>query len=241
MCPMNAAGRSTDTDRRADPTNNDVMFSGNGNRADSPNDPSCISCECGPAMNSVRQRFITNVTYLVPGGWGAVRKSVSRGWQVSGMYNAQTGFPFSITSPYRTLSYGIGGVVRPFFIHKTPRNSNRRRPQFFTNDVLANPGDYWSIPTTTSPTGIGTVQMASGNLGRNTYTGPGWWDLDFSVAKDTSFIHETKLQLRAEFFNIFHHTTFASPGGQITSSTFGLSKLTENKERQIQLAARLMF
>jgi hypothetical protein len=225
----------------SDLTNNDDIFSGNGNGADSPNNPSCISCEYGPAMNSVRQRFITNATYLVPGQWGAVPKSVSRGWQVSGIYNVQTGFPFSITSPYGTLPYGIGGAVRPFFIQKAPRNSNHGSPQFFTNDVLANPDNYWSIPTTTSPTGIGSVQTAPGNLGRNTYTGPGWWNLDFSVSKDTTFVHETKLQLRAEFFNIFNHTTFASPGGQITSSTFGTSNITENNERQIQLAARVLF
>jgi hypothetical protein len=225
----------------SDLTNNDDIFSGNGNGADSPNNPSCISCEYGPAMNSVRQRFITNSTYLVPGSWGAVPRALSRGWQVSGIYNVQTGFPFSITSPYGTLPYGIGGAVRPNFIQKAPRNSNHGSSQFFTNDVLANPNNYWSIPTTTSPTGIGTVQTAPGNLGRNTYIGPGWWNLDFSVSKDTTFVHETKLQLRAEFFNIFNHTTFASPGGQITSSTFGVSNLTENNERQIQLAARVLF
>jgi Carboxypeptidase regulatory-like domain len=225
----------------SDLTNNDDIFSGNGNGADSPNNPSCISCEYGPAMNSVRQRFITNTTYLVPGLWGAVPRALSRGWQVSGIYNVQTGFPFSITSPYGTLPYGIGGAVRPNFIQKAPRNSNHGSPQFFTADVLANPDNYWSIPTTTSPTGIGTVQTAPGNLGRNTYIGPGWWNLDFSVSKDTTFVHETKLQLRAEFFNIFNHTTFASPGGQITSSTFGTSNVTENNERQIQLAARVLF
>jgi hypothetical protein len=225
----------------SDLTNNDDIFSGNGNGADSPNNPSCISCEYGPAMNSVRQRFITNSTYLVPGSWGAVPRALSRGWQVSGIYNVQTGFPFSITSPYGTLPYGIGGAVRPNFIQKAPRNSNHGSSQFFTDDVLANPNNYWSIPTTTSPTGIGTVQTAPGNLGRNTYIGPGWWNLDFSVSKDTTFVHETKLQLRAEFFNIFNHTTFASPGGQITSSTFGVSNLTENNERQIQLAARVLF
>jgi hypothetical protein len=231
----------------SDLTDNDDIFSGNGNGGDSPNNPSCINpCEYGPAMNTVRHRFIANSTYLVPEGWGDAPKALSRGWEVAGIFNAQTGNPFSITSPYGTLPYGIGGNTRPNFIQQAPRNPNHGVPQFFTDDVIANPSAYWSIPTTTSPTGIGTVQTAPGNLGRNTYFGPSWWNLDFSAFKNTNLPKETTLQLRAEFFNIFNHPTFNSPtqgssGGQITSPVFGLSTSTAYNERQIQIGARFLF
>jgi hypothetical protein len=235
----------------SDLTDNDDIFSGNGNGGDSPNNPSCINpCEYGPAMNTVRHRFITNFTYLFPDGWGPIPKALSRGWQAAGIFNAQTGNPFSVTSPYGTLQYGIGGATRPFFVKQAPRNPNRGVPQYFTDDVINNPSTYWSVPTTTSPTGIGTVQTAPGSLGRNTYFGPNWWNLDFSVFKNTSLPKETTLQLRAEFFNIFNHPDFNSPtqgsngsvpGAQITSPTFGQATATAYVERQIQLGARFIF
>jgi hypothetical protein len=85
------------------------------------------------------------------------------------------------------------------------------------------------------------VQTAPGNLGRNTYTGPSWWNLDFSLVKDTPIAREMKLQLRAEFFNIFNHTTFATPNANLLTSSFGLSTTTASSERQIQFGARILF
>jgi hypothetical protein len=226
----------------SDLTDSDDIFSGDGYGADTIPNPNCVTCEYGPAMNALRQRFIANGSYLIPGKWGEMPKAISRGWQMSGIFNAQTGFPFTIGSPYGTQQFGIGGNNRPNFVTVAPRNSNHGVPQFFTDDVLANPGNYWSTPTTTSPVaGIGTVQTAPGNLGRNTYTGPSWWNLDYSLYKDTNLREGMKLQIRGEFFNVFNHTTFGSPGGTITSSTFGLSTGTAYNERQIQLAARFIF
>jgi len=61
----------------------------------------------------------------------------------------------------------------------------QHRAQFFSSDAINNTGNYFSIPTvTTTIAGVWTVQTAPGNLGRNTYTGPGWWNMDFSVLKD---------------------------------------------------------
>jgi hypothetical protein len=108
------------------------------------------------------------------------------------------------------------------------------------SDVVNNPAAYWSVPTTTNAT-LGTVQTAPGNLGRNTYTGPSWWNLDFSLVKNTTIFKEAKLQLRGEFFNIFNHTTFAIPNGNILTPSFGLSTATAYNERQIQLGARILF
>ncbi len=225
-----------------DLTTSDDIFSGNGFGADSPEFPTCAKCEYGRAMNLVPQRLAANFTYVFPDAWGSVPKLISRGWEVAGIFNIQSGSPFTILSPYGTLQYGNGGANRPFFVETAPRNSNHGVPQFFSNNVLANPGSYWSVPTTTSPiAGIGTVQTAPGNVQRNSYIGPTWWNQDLSLVKDTGLPKGMKLQLRAEFFNIFNHATFASPQSQLTSPTFGLSTATASTERQIQLAARLMF
>jgi hypothetical protein len=77
-----------------------------------------------------------------------------------------------------------------------------------------------------------------------------WGNLDFSGFTDTTLPTESTLQLRAEFFNIFNHSTFNSPtqgsdgsvpGAQITSPTFGLATATAYTERWIQLDARFIF
>jgi hypothetical protein len=96
------------------------------------------------------------------------------------------------------------------------------------------------VPTTTNAA-LGTVQTAPGNLGRNTYTSPSWWNLDFSLVKNTTIAREAKLQLRAEFFNIFNHATLSIPSGSLQSSSFGLISSTAYSERQIQFGARVFF
>jgi hypothetical protein len=49
------------------------------------------------------------------------------------------------------------------------------------------------------------------------------------------------LQLRAEFFNVFNHATFATPGEIIGASNFGISTGTATAERQIQFGGRIVF
>jgi hypothetical protein len=47
--------------------------------------------------------------------------------------------------------------------------------------------------------------MPAGNFGdldRDTIYGPGFWNIDFSLTKDTKLTERLNLQLRAEFFNI---------------------------------------
>ena len=54
-----------------------------------------------------------------------------------------------------------------------------------------------------------------GNMGRNTFPDTGFWNVDFSVAKNWRFTERVHGQFRAEFFNIFNHPNLANPyGGQ---------------------------
>ncbi len=60
-----------------------------------------------------------------------------------------------------------------------------------------------------------------GNMGRNMFQDTGFRNFDFSLAKNFHFGESMRLQLRAEFFNIFNHPNFANPyGGQ---NGFGLN------------------
>ncbi len=239
-----------------DLTNADAIWSGAGPAAGggvTQNNPTCIPCEYARASYNVTQRFAANFAYHVPGSWGFVPSVISSGWQALGIYNAQSGFPFTVIGPYGTYQYGydtFNGVgARPNFVKIAPRDPQHRR-QFFSGDVIENTANYFSIPTTTSTVnGLGTVQTLPGTLGRNTYTGPAWWNMDFSVIKQTRIKEWLDTEFRAEFFNILNHPTIATPSGSISSPSggplgstgFGLSTATESPEREMQFAFRFIF
>jgi hypothetical protein len=226
-------------------TDADALFSASGQSgAQSQNNPTCLRCEYARASYNVTQRFVANFSYAIPDRWGKVPNKISRGWAVLGIFSAQSGFPFNVTSSYGTLQYGLdtlnGLGARPFFIKKAGYNPTHG-PQVFSSDVINNPGNYFSVPTVTDPITQNTVQTAPGNLGRNTFTGPGWWNLDSSITKDTKLTSKVQLQLRAEFFNLFNHATFASPASTLGNPGFGMSSSTASPERQIQFGGRFIF
>jgi hypothetical protein len=214
------------------------------------NNPQCLKCEYAPASYSVAQRFVGNFAYDVPfagvQAFSRLPKRLTQGWKLMGIYTIQTGFPFTVVGPYGTLQYGYdsfdGVGARPFFLQQATKNTGGG-PQFFSNAVIANNGmngQFFAVPTTTSPS-IGTVQTVPGNLGRNTFTGPGWSNLDFSIVKDTRLTESKMLQFRAEFFNLPNDATFGTPNSTLSNPSFGLATYTATTERVIQFGLRFVF
>ncbi len=213
-------------------------------------DPNCLKCERAPAAYNIVQRFVANFEYDVPiGRWNSLSrlpKRLTNGWQFLGIFQAQTGYPFTIGSPYGTLQYGEGGSNRPFFLQKATLSPGEGGgPQFFSNAVIgSNNGvgtGYFDLPTVISPVNNVQVMTGPGTLGRDTFTAPGWSNLDFSVIKDTRITETKTLQFRAEFFNIFNFATFGGPGSTVNSPGFGLTGYTATAEREIQFGLRFMF
>jgi hypothetical protein len=213
-------------------------------------DPNCLRCERAPASYNIVQRFVANFEYDVPiGHWNALSrlpKRLTNGWQTLGIFQAQTGYPITVYSPYGTLQYGEGASNRPFFVQKATLNPNENsNPQFFSSAVIgSNNGvgtGYFNLPTVISPVNGDQVMPGPGTLGRDTFTAPGWPNLDFSVIKNTSITESKSLQFRAEFFNIFNFATFGGPGSTVGSPGFGVTGYTATAERQIQLGLRFIF
>jgi hypothetical protein len=50
---------------------------------------------------------------------------------------------------------------------------------------------------------------------RDSIYGPGFWNVDLSLTKNTKLGEFLNMQLRFEFFNVFNHPNFALPGGTI--------------------------
>jgi hypothetical protein len=251
-----------------DMTDADAVWSSGGqNGAIMENDPQCRKCEYAPASYSVAQRFVANFEYSLPLARALPRlpHRLTEGWKTLGIFQAQSGLPFTVVTSYGSLQYGFdtydGIGVRPFFLQKATRSSVLQAgcgPQFFSDAVIGfdsstctGPGGasplegvgtgYFGIPLVTSPVTGSAAQASPGNLGRNTFIGPGWSNLDFSIIKDTRISESKTLQFRAEFFNILNEATFGNPGATLGSTGFGIITGTATTERQIQFALRLMF
>ena len=98
-----------------------------------------------------------------------------------------------------------------------------------------------------------------GDLGRDTLIGPGYRNLDLSLFKVTEIAESTRLQFRAEFFNVLNHTNLQTPNAVVYSAgptqgsstsqntaavlspTAGVITSTAGTSRQIQLGLKLLF
>jgi len=92
------------------------------------------------------------------------------------------------------------------------------------------------------PASFATPTAGYGSLGRNAIRGPDRLNFNLTVAKITELGKEgrTKLEIRADFFNLFNSVQFHNPDTSFVSGTFGLISSTYDP-RIIQLAARLSF
>ncbi len=89
--------------------------------------------------------------------------------------------------------------------------------------------------------GIPTAAQPFGNAGRNTVRGPAFFQTDFGVIKSFPLFNETtRLEFRAEAFNLFNHTNFGAPNTNVSNSNFG-TITSAFPAREIQFALKLNF
>jgi hypothetical protein len=153
------------------------------------------------------------------------------GWQINGIVTLLSGFPF--TPLVGSNRSGDGDT----------RNPDRPsvNPAFRGGVLLRNP-QRWFDPAAFVLPAAGTY----GNLGRGTFNGPGLAEVDVSISKETGVTERTRLQFRAEFFNLLNRVNFSTPnpivfsGGTVSSSA-GLITATATTSRQVQLGLKLTF
>ena len=214
-----------------------------------PNNPLCYSCEKSVAGFDFPQTLTLNFAYTIPTDkWqalSALPHRLTSGWQITSIVRAQSGFPFTVTSPYGTVEFGTDTYAgfqptRPFLVQQpTFRTGGEPEEQFFSNSVINNQSQFFATPTVAVN---GTeLQTTPGNLGRNTFRSAPFSNVDFSLLKDTKITERATIQFRSEFFNLLNQHAFASPVAVLGASGFGTSNSTVLPERQIQFALRLIF
>ena len=80
-----------------------------------------------------------------------------------------------------------------------------------------------------------------GDAGRNILDGPGRKNVDFSVFKDFRITEDTRVQFRAEFFNLTNTPQFDLPNATIGSGPAGTISSIIGIPRQIQFGLKVAF
>ncbi len=143
-------------------------------------------------------------TYLNHGG--IVDKFVG-GFQLNFIVTARTGFPFTVVCN--------NSIVRPNLVGDPFANVPQDR---FFSAVAFN-----CSPPTSQLTAVQTPTQTIfyGNVGRNSFRGPAYYNTDLSIFKNTAITENVNLQLGIEFFNLFNQTRFTVPNNNVTDGNFG--------------------
>jgi Carboxypeptidase regulatory-like domain/TonB dependent receptor len=170
-------------------------------------------------------------------------KPLTAGWQLLGVATLTSGLPFTVYSGIQQTGVGAAGTDRPDQIGVPDLSTSRTiREDYF--GLGANNASLFNIPINV-PGGTGPNQGTFGTLGRNTFRGPAFHNLDIAVIKDTPIMVGTRelasLQFRAEFFNIFNIVNFGLPSNIVLGPGFGEISRTAGTSRQIQFSLKLIY
>ena len=187
-----------------------------------------LNAEKGPACD-IRHRFVLSAVYdLPPLGKSGVLRKLTRDWQATTLFQAQSGFPFTISVFGDTANTGTVLGENPDRANYTGQplfgNGTHTAAEWFNPRAFAAPAPY-----------------TFGNVGRNTVYGPGMQTLDFAVARSFAVTEATRLSIRIEAFNGLNRVNLGVPNRFVNTAQFGTITESSTPGRQIQLSARLSF
>lgn len=207
---------------------------------DGPNDETVtdrrnIRYDYGNLDYYARNEFTFNYSYGLPVGRGKWLLSNSPGWvdtaiggwQLTGVWKATSGSPFSVSytapsnspgQPSGRADFVAGSALYP--AHPTPK-------------LWFNPGAFAAVPSFT---------YRYGDSQRNMVFGPNFSEWDAGVFKNFKLAHEIGFQFRAEAFNVLNRANFSGPAANISNTaTVGQITGTAADNRELQFGGRISF
>ncbi len=186
-----------------------------------------LRAQYGVGMTDIPQRFTFTWVYNLPFGSGG---KVARGvpglsyaighWQVSGVYQAQVGYPYNVT---QTNTLGLYSPIQYPNAVGNPNPSNRSIAEWF------NPKAFAIAP-----------QDALGDAPRASFFGPGQNNWNIAIARIFPIREQLNFRIRAEFYDAFNHPQWSGLNTSITSPAFG-SVTSAMDPRTVQFSGRIQF
>jgi hypothetical protein len=213
------------------------------------------SANYGLSDGNATNTLVGQVIYEVPVGRGR-RYTVSKyvdpvvgGWRVSTLFQWHSGTPFT-----PIIQSGIATAIDPGLSSSINNGSSLFADVIGSSSVSHRSNSTWFNPAAFANPAPGTF----GNAGRNSLVGPGFTNVDFSLAKEFAVYESVKLEVRADMFNVFNHINWANPnndvgvgttpclsgpnaGLDVANCTAGTITSTEGGTRIIQLGAKVRF
>jgi outer membrane receptor protein involved in Fe transport len=211
------------------------------------NDPDDPAQQYGPTSYSRPQRFILNYRYELPrGNRQGVAGKFLNGWSLAGITTIQSGSPLTFTDTRAGTIYGNSGGITT-----GPRAqlcSGATHDSILTSGDIENrlggssggpgyinAGAFCAPPTVGDGTGYG-------NSGVGIVLGPGQFNWDITIIKETQVREGHSIEFRTEFYNAFNTPQFANPATAVsTPATFGQITGTSVNPRIIQFGLKYSF
>jgi hypothetical protein len=228
-----------------------------------------INGQAGPASFDIPRAFTMHGLWELPKlrGQNAAVRGVLGSWQLSGTASLQAGYPYQVVDCGHSIDGGVSCVLPNLASSMKGKSCDRSGWITGCLDATAfansDPCTILNIDDNVNNIHIHNALSASttafvpctteGNVGHNSFRGPGYADVDFSVAK---YFHipwftnkeGARLQIRGEFFNLFNRVNLNSvssdlglnSAGLATNGNFGKAQ-GAYFPRTVELAARIEF
>jgi outer membrane receptor protein involved in Fe transport len=202
----------------------------------------------GNAEFDIRQRLVISGAWDIPFAKNlkGPAKFMLDGWSLVPIFTAQTGTPFSIFDCTNAATVCM----------RMQETGNVSRTGVGASKPTGLPDDYNYIDLTPAAALAGVYANAKMGLSdfgpwpanmttRDYFVGPGSWNMDMGIHKNTRFGSEGKytVQFRAEFYNMFNHANLNTLNGSGNADVSSVSYISAERDgrRQIQLALKFLF
>jgi hypothetical protein len=172
------------------------------------------SLNYGNSDFDIRHNFTADFTWEPAHRFGNhLIDTVAGGWAMGGRFYARSGTPFSVVYD------SIGSQLSPGAGYSTGFGTA-------SNAILA--GVNGSVPLNCTNVNQACFSAGEfndngfGNIARNSFRGPGYFDIDYNVYKSFAVRERLHLRVGASFYNLLNHANFAPPGIAVNGGSLGV-------------------
>lgn len=170
-----------------------------------PGDQQNLATQFGNSDFDRKHRFVFSGVYDLPtfyNGSSGFAKSVANNWETSGMVVLQTGLPFTVVCANGSDLNNRADIIPGVPVVTSSGSTVSRLNDYFNPAAFVSTSNLCTDASNVPPFGTSS---------RNFLRGPGQKNVDFSVVKFFPVTESSKVEFRAEFFNIFNFVNFAQP------------------------------